>query len=111
MAATVTIDDRFADVLRTLGNLQEGAETAVKRYAIEQIAERIELLREKCLAYEAKYGCDFEVFQARTAQDEGFVKQIETEVDKLWEQDLLDWEFCHKGIQDWTKTLETILLK
>jgi hypothetical protein len=44
------------------------------------------------------------------AADETFVRHVEAQVNKLWEVDLADWEFCYKGVQDWMKKLEAILL-
>jgi hypothetical protein len=35
---------------------------------------------------------------------------VEAKISKTWELDLADWEFCHKGIEDWTKKLQAILL-
>ena len=43
--------------------------------------------------------------------DEEFIKSVEVKISKTWEVDLADWEFCHKGIEDWTRKLQDILLK
>jgi hypothetical protein len=53
---------------------------------------------------------DYLAFSQRIAEDEKFVNQIEATLDKMWEIDLADWEFCYKGIEDWTKKLQNILL-
>ena len=82
----------------------------VRRYALEQITTKIIELRQREQIYQAKYGLDYQTFAQRTAEDEEFVTQIEATRTKLWEDDLLDWEFCYKGAQDWTHTLETMLL-
>ena len=60
---------------------------------------------------EKKYGLEFSAFVKRTSEDEEFVKTVEANTSKTWEADLADWEFCHKGIEDWTKKLQDILLK
>ncbi len=57
-------------------------------------------LRQRNTSYQVKYGMAFPQFAERTAEDEEFVKQIETTISKLWENDLADWEFCYKGVQD-----------
>ncbi|MCK4316759.1 MAG: hypothetical protein KAX24_13405, partial [Anaerolineae bacterium] len=61
--------------------------------------------------FQAKYGCDYGVFVERTASDEEFLQEIEATISKTWELDLAEWEFCHKGIEDWTQRLQIILLE
>lgn len=107
---TVTIADKYAEALLALGDVQTGVDRALQRYAIDQIASRIARLRERDQVYQARYGMDHPSFAQRTAQDEAFVRQVETAVNPLWEADLADWEFCVKGIEDGTRTLQTILL-
>ena len=77
---------------------------------IEQIAAKIRELRNKNSAYQSKYGYDYPIFSERIGRDYEFVEHIETNVNKLWELDLADWEFCYKGMGDWTKKLQSILL-
>ncbi|MCW5851618.1 MAG: hypothetical protein KIT87_16210 [Anaerolineae bacterium] len=107
---TVTIPDKYAEALNALGDVQTAVDLALQRYTIDQITSRIARLRERDQAYQAKYGMDYPSFAQRTAQDEAFVRQVETKTNPLWENDLADWEFCVKGIEDWTRTLQTILL-
>ena len=74
------------------------------------ITSKIAELRKKELAFETKYKCDYQSFSQRIAEDEAFVTQIEQHVNKLWESELAEWEFSHKGIDDWTKALRNILM-
>jgi hypothetical protein len=53
---------------------------------------------------------DYPTFTQRMTEDELFSEQVEAKVNKMWEFDLADWEFCYKGVQDWTQKLQTILL-
>jgi hypothetical protein len=53
---------------------------------------------------------DYLSFEQRIAEDHAFVEHLEAHVKATWELDLADWEFCYKGIHDWTHKLETILL-
>ena len=76
----------------------------------EQITSKITPLRQRAHTYETKYGLDYSTFARRMANDESFVHEIEATVNPLWELDQVDWEFCVKGIEDWTHTLQTILL-
>ncbi len=107
----VTIQDKFTDILASFGDLQESVNTAVQRYTIDQITTKINELRRKDQGYQKKYGMEYSAFVKRTSEDEEFVKSVEANVSKSWEVDLADWEFCHKGVEDWTKKLQDILLK
>lgn len=107
---TIPIQDQYVNVLTAFGDIQSVIETAVRRYTLERITTKITELRQRENAYQAKYGLDYPAFAQRTAADEEFVAQIEATITKLWENDLADWEFCYKGAQDWTRTLQTILL-
>ena len=108
---TVIIQNKFTEILASFGDLQESVNTAVQRYTIEQITTKINELRRKDEIYQKKYGMEYSAFVKRTGEDEEFVKSVEANVSKTWEVDLADWEFCHKGVEDWTKKLQDILLK
>jgi len=107
---TVAIREQYADVLSVLGNLEESVNIALQRFAIEQIAARINELRSRDMGYRNRYSCDYSEFSRRVAEDAEFVEHIESDVSKLWEVDLADWEFCHKGVRDWAKKLQSILM-
>ena len=109
--ATVTIHNKFTEILASFGDVQESVNTAVQRYTIEQITNRITELHRKDEEFQKKYGLEYSAFVKRTSEDEGFIQSVETSVSKTWEADLADWEFCHRGIEDWTKKLQDILLK
>ena len=108
---TVTVYNKFTEILASFGDLQESVNAAVQRYTIEQITTRINELRRKDEEYQKKYGLEYSAFAKRTSEDEEFVRTVEADVSKTWEADLADWEFCHKGVEDWTKKLQDILLK
>ena len=111
MAVTVAIPERYVETLAPLGRLEETVDLALQRYAIERITARIAELRRRDRNFQAKYGCDYEAFVERTISDEEFVREIEATISKTWELDLAEWEFCHKGIEDWAQRLQTILLE
>ena len=108
---TITIQDKFTEILVSFGDLQESVNAALQRYTIDQITTKINELRRKDEEYKTRYGFEYSVFSKRTAEDEEFIKNVESKISKTWEVDLADWEFCHKGIEDWTKKLQDILLK
>ena len=107
---TVTIPDKYAEALRALGDVQLAVDLALQRYTIEQITAKIASLRQRVHEYETKYGVDYSTFTLRIANEESFIRDIEATVNPLWELDQADWEFCVKRIEDWTHTLQTILL-
>jgi len=106
----ITVEDKYVETLGAFENLQTAVNTALQMYTIEQITTKINGLRVKASQYRQKYALVYVNFSQRTAEDEDFVRHIEDNVSKTWEVDLADWEFCHKGIQDWTRKLESILL-
>jgi len=108
---TVPIQDKFIEILTAFGDLQESVNVALQRYTIEQITAKITELRRKDEEYKTRYGLDYVAFAKRTSEDVDFVQQVESQISKVWEVDLADWEFCHKGIEDWTRKLQDILLK
>lgn len=102
---TIAVEDKYAEILTSLGDLQEAVNIALHRYTLEQISTKISTLRERETQYQKQYDMTYPVFAQRIAEDEDFIQQIEAEVSKTWELDLADWEFCHEGISDWTKKL------
>ena len=73
------------------------------RYSIEQIKIKVAELQQRDKKYQDRYGMSYEAFAQRTSKDEVFINQLEAQGYKTWEIDLADWEFCHKGIRDWTQ--------
>jgi hypothetical protein len=108
--ATVAVQDKFAEVLTTFGDLQEGVDAALQRYTIDQIGTKITELRRRNTEYQSRYGMEYPDFSRRVTRDEEYVRYVETNINKMWEVDLADWEFCYKGIEDWTRKLQNILL-
>jgi hypothetical protein len=54
MMAALAVDSKYVDVLKALGNLKETLEEAIRRYAIEQIGERIGKLQHEILGFQTK---------------------------------------------------------
>jgi hypothetical protein len=106
----VAIHEKYVQTLETFGNLPETIEKAIQCYTVEKITEKITEFQQKVKQYQAKYGMDYPSFEQRIARDEQFVEHIENHINSAWEVDFADWEFCYKGIQDWTRKLNTILL-
>lgn len=107
---TIPIREEYFEILSTLGDVQSGIDLALQRFAIERITAKVAELQQKDAEYQRKYGLDYPACSARIARDEAFVQHLEAHIDKMWESDLADWEFCHKGIEDWSRKLQRILL-
>ncbi|MCI5151421.1 MAG: hypothetical protein D3916_18935 [Candidatus Electrothrix sp. MAN1_4] len=112
LARSITIKNSYADILSSFNDdLQSAVDAALQRYLIDEIAGKINELRKKEQVFRKKYDCDYKTFALRTAEDEEYIDTVEKTISKLWENDLADWEFCQKGIKDWTRTLQNILLQ
>lgn len=107
---TIFIKEEYAEILNSFGNLESAIDLALKRYTIEQITAKIAELKQKNLYYQNKYQCDYLTFSQKIETDETFINYVESNIEKLWEIDLSDWEFSDGGIKDWTEKLQTILL-
>jgi hypothetical protein len=111
MTVQVIIPNKYVEILTPFGRIEQAVETALRRYTIEQISTKISELRQRDEVFQKKYGLDYETFVQRTAVDEAFVSHIEATINKTWEADLAEWEFCHQGVEDWTQHLRNILLE
>ena len=107
---TIAVQNKYAEILTSFGNLQELVDAALQRYTIEQISTKIDKLRKKDRVYQEKYGMEYPVFAEKIAEDEEFLAHVEKNIDKMWEMDLADWEFSYKGIDDWKRKLQSILM-
>lgn len=108
--ATVSIKDEYVEILTAFGDFQSALDLAIKQYTLDRIAAKVAELRQRDATYQAKYGMDYPTFAQRCAEDVSFIEGVEANVEKMWEIDLADWEFCDKGVEDWTQKLQTILL-
>ncbi|MBF0121732.1 MAG: hypothetical protein HQK79_23120 [Desulfobacterales bacterium] len=109
--ASAVIRNNYSEILYSFGkDLQTAVDTALQKYVIDLITSKIAELRKKELMFEARYNCDYKSFYERIAEDEQFVLHTEKNIHNMWEIELAEWEFCHKGIEDWTIKLRNILL-
>lgn len=109
--ASAIIKNKYSEVLYSFGkDLQSAVDTALQKYLIDLITSEIAKLRKQELILEAKYQSDYESFLRCISENEDFLIHIENNISKLWENDIAEWEFYHKGIDDWTRKLQSILL-
>lgn len=109
MSVTITVQDKYIQILEPLGDIQQAVEAALRRYSLEQISAKIEEMRRRDQAFQAKYSCTYTTFVRQTANIPEYVDRIEQTIDKLWENDLAEWEFCYNGTQEWLQHLCDIL--
>lgn len=107
---TITVTDQYAQALSALGDVETAVKEALQRYTVEQITGKIAQLLHRDRTFQSKYGMPYRDFAMRVATDEAYVRELETAFEPLWELDLAEWEFCTKGVEDWTQTLQAILL-
>lgn len=105
----VAIHEKYIQALNVFGDLQHTIEKAIQRYTIEQITEKIAELQQRAKTYRIKYDMEYACFEQRVAEDPTFVERLEQQITPTWELDMADWEFCEKGINDWTHKLTMIL--
>jgi hypothetical protein len=105
--AAVVLDTEYIDTLRSLGDLESGLHEAVRRYAIEQIGDRIVTLQREITRIQAEYGAPFEVVYARVMVDEPFVQELRR-THPTWERDLNTWEYFVGELSEWLRRLESI---
>lgn len=107
---TITVTDQYAQALSALGDVETAVKEALQRYTVEQITGKIAQLLHRDRTFQSKYGMPYRDFAMRVATDEAYVRELEASFEPLWELDLAEWEFCAKGVEDWTQTLQAILL-
>ena len=105
---TLTIDIKYADILRSFGNLEEIVEKALYEYVLKQINERIEKYQQEIQPFEVKYGMPYETFLDRIMSDDAFVKSL-WDADPTWKTDLPVWEYYAEGLAEWRGRLQNIL--
>jgi hypothetical protein len=103
----VALDSEYVDTLRSLGDLESGLHEAVRRYAVEQIGERIVTLQREIAHIQAEYSAPFEVVYARVMVDEPFVQELRR-THPTWERDLNTWEYFVGELSEWLHRLESI---
>ncbi len=106
---TILVKEKYLETLSALGNVETEVEHALQRYTVEQVAAKITQLRQRAQGYEERYRLSYAAFVEQTSQDEAFVQALEATGHTMWEIDLAEWEFCQKGVEDWTRQLHAIL--
>ena len=104
---TLTLDQKYIDILQMLGNLEDTLEEAIRRYAIQQIGERVGKLQREILTFQTKYGLPYEQFYGRITTDDEFVQNLR-KIHPTWERDFNAWEYYVEELSEWLGRLESI---
>ena len=106
--SAVAVKKDLLNVARLFGDVDTVVSDAVRRYAIDRSVERIELARSKVRGYEQEYGVAYKVFAQKVQMDVRFLQRVESR-HPLWEEDAMEWKYRTEEVEEWTKTLESIL--
>jgi len=102
------LDDGLVEVLRSLGNLEEIIQFALKRYSVDESSKRTEELKKEITAWEMKYNMSYDQFHAKIVDDEQFLDNLNQQ-HPMWEADFMYWESQQREFDQWMKRLEAIL--
>lgn len=103
----IHVKEAYADALYPL---DESAEQALRRMAIERASTQIAELQQKVKTWEAKYQCSYDLFAFRVATDPEYVETLNASLDtQQWEADLTTWEFYADELSEWYRRLQNIL--
>src|SRR4030065_992317 len=108
--SVLNITDKEIGWLKLFGDPAQLAKDAVYFFVKNKIEAKMEEYQKKCLFFEKKYESTFHVFGEKVECDESYVKAINA-IHPLWEKDMIQWEFYHKELEEWTKKLRDILEK
>ncbi len=106
--SAVAVKKDLLNVARLFGDVDTVVSDAVRRYAIDRSVERIESARSRIRDYEQKYGVTYRVFAQKIQTDARFLQRVESKY-PLWEEDAIEWKYRSEEVEEWTKTLESIL--
>jgi len=107
---TIEIEDKHAELLNEIGDLDSNVRAAIQRYLMEQIGNKVLYFSEQNKRFAEKYGMSYIEFSEKVASDENYIIELEQKHQiMMWEADLMDWEFSIKSIEDWKQKLENIL--
>lgn len=105
----LAIKDEIVTMLNYFGEPSQMANYALQDFLVKKCQEKISQAKIRIEWYEQKYQSNFNQFRTRIQSDEVYVNNIEEKVEKLWEEDILDWEYRIKELEEWKKKLACIL--
>lgn len=108
MTSQLVVENRLVQVLGYFGEPMKVLEEAINRFAAEHCREKIAGIRDNLTKFERKYGLPLDRFQNKIETEEGFAEYVEKDIEKMWESDLMEWEFETEELERWERILEHI---
>ncbi len=102
------LDDPVLEFVSSLGDVNEIARVALKRYATDEILRRIESLKRSIMKWESQYGMPYDRFHTQVIDAPAFLRQLH-QASPMWEVDVLEWASQQQEFDQWMKQLESIL--
>lgn len=100
----IQLNERYSEIFRAFSlDPKRAVENALQRYTVTLISEKIDELKRREQRFQEKYDCDFDEFTRQTGESLEYVEKLEASGHWMWESDLAEWEFCRKGVDDWTE--------
>lgn len=106
--SAIAVKSDLLNIAKKFGDVDTVVAEALRRYAIERCADRIEAARAKIREYEKRYGVSYPIFARRVQTDAKFLRRVEAK-NPMWEEDAIEWQYRLEEVTEWTKTLERIL--
>ena len=108
MQITLTTNQTVSEILQILGEPEQIAARALRRYLLDICLQRLEQTRQQIDRYEQRYGADYETFNRRIGTEETFLETVNCAY-PMWEADALEWVYRVEEDETWRNRSETIL--
>lgn len=104
----LSLKDKYVDILKLFGDLEEVLEQAAHQYAVARIQAQIAETEAKVYDFEQKYGMSYNEFQQKSSTNEIFLDQLRHQ-EPLWEAEANEWEFYVEVLTEWHGRLNSLL--
>jgi len=101
---TLTLESEYVDMLKPFGQVEEVLKEIIRRYAREQIPQRIKNVQQEIKSYEVKYGLPYDQFFEQVMNNESFVADLWA-INPTWKVDLSAWEYDLEVLAEWQQHL------
>ena len=103
---TIQVKDAYTEVYQAL---QQDIDEILHRHAVEQIQLQLSEAKQNVQRWQKKYGCDYETFIQRTANDRNYLQRLNGNTEtQMWEGDLISWEFDTLEVKTWQTYLQKL---
>lgn len=96
----IAVKEKYLDVMKIFGDIQEQANSAFKHFVIDRICAKIDNCQKLLHEYEDKYQMKYSRFEEEVTENEDFVKEL-NKIYPIWENDLIIWEAHNIELERW----------